>query len=113
MKKKDLLKTIHNIGVGVVIITMGKKGSLFYDGTNFYKTGIMRMKRKDSAGSGDAFFATFISAQLKGESTKDSLKLATINAAHVASVFGAQKGLLKWGELKSKLKESKVIIKEF
>ncbi len=110
MRRKDLLSTIHRIGTGFVIITMGSRGALFYDGTDFYKIGIYKMKVKDSAGSGDAFFATYIAGRMKGESTEDSLKLAAINSGHVASVYGAQKGLLRWGELKEKLGEGKVKI---
>ena len=111
IKAKKLLMMIKNMGPKVVLITMGVRGSLYYDGENFYKIGIYENEKVDSTGSGDAYFATYIAAQMRGESVENSLKLAAVNAGATVDTYGAQKDLLKWRDLKWFLKKERVNLK--
>lgn len=105
---KDLLCAICNMGAAKVIVTRGRHGAFYHDGSKFFKVSAMKIKARGSAGSGDAFFGSFVATQIKGFSTEDSLKFAAINGAGVASFYGAQKGQMNLRELKEIARKNKV-----
>lgn len=105
---KGLLRNLKKLGPEVVVLTDGKKGAYAYDGKNFFRSGLYPSKRLDTTGAGDSFCSTFIASQIKGYNIGDSLRLASINSGNVVSVYGAQAGLLGWGELLRRLNKNKV-----
>lgn len=108
-----LIIDFKEITKGIVVITDGKKGAHCFDGKTIYKSGIYPIRRSDTTGAGDSFASTFVAATIKGWSTDEALKLASVNSASVVSVYGAQNGLLRWRELKKMVKRGKVKIKKY
>lgn len=72
---------IHHKGVGTVIITLGAKGSLAYDGQDTIYVPAFAAVVKNTAGAGDAFSGSLAAALAKGESLRYAL--------HYASAFAS------------------------
>lgn len=97
---KQMLKRIHSWGPNVVLITDGKKGSMVYDGHDYYEQKAPKDKPVSTVGAGDCFGSTFVAGVIryKGDITK-SLKLAQRNATSVVHSVGAQNGFIQWKDL--------------
>lgn len=53
-------------GPELVVVTMGDQGSICYDGSKFYKFGILPCKVVDTMGAGDSYIAGFLLARMNG-----------------------------------------------
>ena len=98
----NLLKAIKAMGPEIVVITLGKEGSLAYDGKKIYKQGILKeQKRIDTTGVGDAHNSAFICGlELYNGDIQKALSLGSRNSASVISAQGAQNGLLRKKDIK-------------
>ena len=97
---KQMLKRIHSWGPNIVVITDGKKGSMVYDGTEYYEQKAPKDKPVSTVGAGDCYGSTFVAGMIRYKGNiKKSLKLAQRNATSVVHAIGAQQGLLKWKDL--------------
>lgn len=103
---RQMLKRIHAWGPSIVVITDGKKGSMVYDGMEYYKQAAPVDKPVSTVGAGDCFGSSFVAGMIryKGNIPK-SLKLAQRNATSVVHSIGAQQGLLKWKDLPKSLQQ--------
>jgi len=72
----------------MVILTLGSKGALAYDGESFFKADTQPSDTVDPIGSGDAFDAAFISSILKGNNVEESLKIGNSLAAFKRTIVG-------------------------
>ncbi|MEG0768273.1 MAG: fructoselysine 6-kinase, partial [Ruthenibacterium sp.] len=63
---RQFMQKMHARGVKIVTVTLGKKGSIAYDGTSFQIGEIVPCAVKDTMGAGDSFIAGFLVALLKG-----------------------------------------------
>ena len=54
-----LAKKAAGYGTKIIGITRGSKGSVFYDGTEFYTQGICKVDVVDAMGAGDAYACTY------------------------------------------------------
>lgn len=93
---KLLLKKLHELGVKVVLITDGMKGSYMYEGDHYYFMPMYPDPRPavERTGCGDAYAATFISALIKGLPILEALTWAPVNPMSVAQFIGSKEGLL-------------------
>lgn len=73
---KEAARAIKAKGVGHVIITMGAKGALIYDGEQFIHIPALKAVCVDTTGAGDAFNGAFAAAMAKGESIIHAAKFA-------------------------------------
>lgn len=73
---KEAARAIKAKGVGHVIITMGAKGALIYDGEQFIHIPALKAVCVDTTGAGDAFNGAFAAAMAKGESIIQAAKFA-------------------------------------
>ncbi len=98
---KVLLKSLHNIGPQIVVITDGPKGAYGYDGYEGFYMPIYPDVRPpfERTGAGDAFASTVVSAISMGKSLFDAFMWAPINSMSVVQYVGAQKGLLTKEEI--------------
>jgi len=115
-KEKELLTALAKLGPKVPIITDGPNGSFAYDGTKYYKAGIIKLSSYERTGAGDSFGSGCIAALIKGKSLGEALLWGTVNSASVIGYAGAQRGLLKEDEIGKWLeiaKSSEVIVEEF
>jgi sugar/nucleoside kinase (ribokinase family) len=100
----DILHAFLKTGVKNVVITDGGNGSQATDSRRLYFCPVLRHKRVDSTGAGDAFASGFTAGLMLGKTVKDCLRFGTINAYHVIQQFGAQKGLLTLEAMESEAK---------
>lgn len=63
---RKFMKEMHEKGPELIIVTMGEHGSICYDGTRFYKYGIIPCKVVDTMGAGDSYIAGFLLGMLEG-----------------------------------------------
>lgn len=99
---KQFLKSLHEYGSKVVIITDGKNGAYAYDGKKIYFQEIFdKVATVDTTGVGDAFGSTFTYMFSKERDIQKALQYGVINAAYVSSKVGAQYGSLSQKKLDS------------
>ena len=73
----------------VLICTRANKGSLSYDGKNFYSCGIEKCDVVDTMGAGDSYIAGFIVDYLKNKDIQKAMIAGTKNSAITISYQGA------------------------
>jgi len=71
-----------------VLLTKGAHGAAYHSRTDIYQLDGMRIKVKDTVGSGDSFLAAFIANRLNGEAVYESLNAAILLSAYVATRSG-------------------------
>lgn len=86
---KAAAKAIKAKGVGCVIITMGAKGALIYDGEQFIHIPALKALCVDTTGAGDAFNGAFTASMAKGESLVQAAKFACAFASLAVEKEGA------------------------
>lgn len=98
---KNLLKTLHDHGPKLVIITDNTEGAYLFDGDHYYHVPMYPDPRPafDRTGCGDAFASTFVSAMAMGKAPLEAFTWAPINPMSVAQFVGAQEGLLSLDQL--------------
>ncbi len=99
---KFLAKFLQSYGPRLVVVTLGKNGSVLFDGQKFYnhRPKIDQKKVKNTTGVGDCFTSTLAASYfLKKYSLEKSLRLASKNATAVSRQPGAQAGLLSARQL--------------
>ena len=102
-----MLETLRGNNDVNIVITDGKAGVYAYDGDKFYKAPEYPAKVRSTLGAGDAFSSTYTAAMERyNMDVKKSLECASVNAAAVVEVFGAQEGFLTFNEIEEKLKNT-------
>ena len=99
------MKKFFDLGMKMVVMTDGSRGSYCYDGSDFYKIGIIKAKVLESTGCGDAYASGFLSAIVSKKLIPEAMRWGTINSASVLSKIGSQEGLLTKKQMKSILEE--------
>jgi ribokinase len=94
-KKKDLLKGLHNITGGIVVITDKDRKIQAYDGKKKYFLVPNRVRVVERTGAGDAFASGFVAGQIIGRDIDYSLKLGLAESESVIKYFGAKNNLLR------------------
>ena len=115
-KDKELLEAMCSLGPMVTVVTDGSNGSLVYDGSKYYKAGILPIDASERTGAGDAFGSGCLAALIKGKGFEEALIWGTVNSASVIGYVGSQRGLLKEEQLDEWLKRAEscgVRVKEF
>lgn len=90
-----ILRDLHALCPGVVIVTNGAQGSLCADGGKYIRVSIRPVKAVDTTGAGDAFGSGFLAGYLRyhGNLLK-AITLASENAASDVMKIGAKHGIL-------------------
>lgn len=96
------VRSLHDSGARVIVITRGRKGSLISCGESLYEAGAYQVEQVDGTGGGDAFAAGYIYGLLKGET--DVRRCVQYGAAMGASCvrsMGATTGVFNSEELEA------------
>ncbi|MDM8533476.1 ribokinase [Clostridiaceae bacterium HSG29] len=96
----DACEAMLNSGVKNLIVTLGEKGSLFYNSEGYEKFEALKVKAIDTTAAGDSFTGAIAFCVDNGESIKDAIKTATNVAAFSVTKKGAQSSLPTLEELK-------------
>ena len=91
---------IRALGPRMVVIKLGPQGSMAVsDAERVRAAGIPLQRVVDPVGAGDGFAAGFLSGQLRGLSTLESLKIGNTVGAFATTVVGDIEGLPTWREV--------------
>jgi len=95
LELKKAIKTVHDVGVKIVIVTMGAKGSLLsVEGAQYNIPAFSPTVLVDPTGAGDVFIGAFLTEYLNG---KELLWCASVGSA-AASVVVEGIGATCFGE---------------
>ena len=72
-----------------IILTLGEKGSLYFDGETLHKGTCFKARIVDTTGAGDTFTGYFLTAWAEGMKGKEILNLAAKASAITVSTAGA------------------------
>ncbi|MBL7697104.1 MAG: ribokinase [Chitinophagaceae bacterium] len=87
---KEAAKKLSRKGIGTVIITLGPKGALVYDGKNFEHVKTAEVKAVDTTAAGDIFNGALAVALNEGKELKEAAFFACKAAAISVTRKGAQ-----------------------
>ncbi len=105
---RSIDKIIHRLvamGIKLVGIKMGKKGSLLAMGRKAYRMRAYKVPVKDTVGAGDAWNAGVLYGYLKGYSPMEIIRIANAIASIKCMYVGAIEGLPSLEEAKKLVKE--------
>lgn len=83
----NYMKQAVALGPRLVVVTLGDKGSIAYDGERFYKEGIVPVEVVNTVGAGDSFCAGFMYGILRNWTIQESLQHGAKAAAQVVTQF--------------------------
>lgn len=86
---EKLIKWIHGINHGLVVVTRGKQGSAAYDGDQLYSQGVVETSVVDTLGAGDSFIARILYETQRGSELGEAMRLAAVSAAETCGYYGA------------------------
>ncbi len=101
-KKKrlqDMLKILYKSCNGIVVITLGNKGAVAYDGNKIHTIRANKIKVVESTGAGDAFASGFLAGYIKKGDIDFALKVGRAQAESVITQYGSKNELLGWRAL--------------
>lgn len=114
---KDVIRSVHSLGVQTVCITDGVKGAYVSNKEHIWFGGVVcdEVCRIDATGAGDAFASGFLSGYLsENENMSEDdihekcLKMAMLNSGSVVEGIGSQAGLLTSKEIERDLGTVKI-----
>jgi 2-dehydro-3-deoxygluconokinase len=95
-------KALRALGPRLAIVKLGAQGSMALDDDGMVQAPALKLDRiVDPVGAGDGFAAGFLSGQLRGWTTAESLRLGNVVGASAMSVSGDVEGLPTWEEVLS------------
>jgi len=106
---EDAAQTIQSMGPQQVIVKLGAEGAFaLSDNQKIYSRGI-EVQVVETVGAGDAFNAGYLSGQIRGWSTADSLRLGNIMGAMATTAPGDVEGLPDWEEIQPYLGGEQIV----
>ena len=105
---KKLLKSMHDLGPKIIVITDGPKGAYTFNGESswFMRSYPDPKPPLERTGAGDSFSSAFTVALGLGLDIPKALRLAPINSMSVVQYVGAREGLLTMPQLEKYLSEA-------
>jgi len=97
---ENQIKKFLNLGVKLVIMTLGKDGAVISNGKEIVRLNTMATEVVDTTGAGDAFWSGFYTGIVKGCSVRYALDLGSAVAAYKLKFAGAVVALPEMEEIK-------------
>ncbi len=98
----SLAKGYEELGVKQLIVTLGTKGSWYYDKTHKYFVPALIVDAVDTTAAGDSYMGALVCELAKDESIDKAMDLATKVAAYTVTKLGAQTSLPTLKDLKER-----------
>lgn len=86
---REYMKKNYRKGPKLIIVTLGEKGSICYDGTRFVYEKAIPCEVVDAMGAGDSYIAGFLFGVLSGKEIEECMKMGTQNASTTIKYCGA------------------------
>lgn len=106
--KEGVIDTLLAMGVGKVILTLGKQGCLLKNSDVFQSVPAFNVETLDSTAAGDTFCGALAAALSKNNDWNEALKFATAAAAICVTRMGAQPSIPTEREVREFLKKNLV-----
>ena len=90
---KRAAKKLIKIGIPIVILKLGERGSLFYSNDEIYHSPAYKVISIDTTAAGDAFTGAFAVSMHNDKSLKDALRFANFAGGFSVTKIGAQTSL--------------------
>jgi sulfofructose kinase len=87
------LKALYELGPKTVVITLGPKGSIGWDGRNTVFQKAFPIKAVDTTGAGDVYHGAYIYGLLQKWSVPECMRFASAAAGLKCAEIGARKGI--------------------
>jgi len=91
--KSKAIEALASFGAEQVVITLGAKGSIGFDGTGIIEQPAFPITVVDTTGAGDVYHGAYIYRFLEGSDMAECMKFASAAAALKCSVSGNSEGL--------------------
>jgi sugar/nucleoside kinase (ribokinase family) len=90
-RSRKILTAIEKLIIGkeLVVVTMGERGVVAFDGTKKYRQHAFNTRVTDATGAGDAFTSGFIMCYLQKMAIPQCLRFGAANSALLMQNFGA------------------------
>ncbi|HHG0626185.1 TPA: PfkB family carbohydrate kinase [Klebsiella pneumoniae] len=86
---EDAIKKIYEMGVKEIVITLGSKGSLYFNGDVMKRYKAMRASVVDTSGAGDAFTGSLAACLMEGTHIDQAIKFSTAFSSLAVEKHGA------------------------
>lgn len=86
---RTYMKTMQAKGPKYVVVTLGEKGSIAYDGQRYYEYGIVPCEVVDTMGAGDSYIAAFLCGILQGKPIEECMAMGAQNSSITIAYNGA------------------------
>lgn len=86
---RAFLRAMRAKGPKVVVATRGERGSIAYDGEQFYEQGVVPCQVADTMGAGDSYIAGFLFGLLRGGTIPACMALGAENSSVTLQYSGA------------------------
>ena len=86
---QEFMKKMQARGPRVVVVTLGEKGSVAFDGKEFLRCGIVPCPVADTMGAGDSYIAGFLVGILEGKELEDCMKQGAKSSSVTLQYVGA------------------------
>lgn len=86
---RENMKKLQALGPELVVMTMGEKGSLAYDGERFFCGEIVPCEVVDTMGAGDSYIAGFLLGISMDRSIPECMRMGAENSAVTIGYYGA------------------------
>jgi len=84
---REFMKEAQSKGPRLIVVTLGEKGSIAYNGKQFYKGDIIPVTAVNTVGAGDSFCAGFMFGIMQNESIQRCLEIGSKFAYRVVKKF--------------------------
>lgn len=89
---EHVLRKLKEKTPGIVVITIGKHGSMVYDGENLFRGEAIPVDVVDTLGAGDSYIAGFLVSRLNGDSIEESIRKGHEAAREICMRLGGWGG---------------------
>lgn len=85
----QFMKAIRTKGPSLVVVTLGKNGSIAYDGNAFFRHGIVTTEVVDTMGAGDSYIAGFCKGIIEKAPIHECMRMGSECASVTLQYMGA------------------------
>lgn len=99
-----LIDRLLALGVGEVVLTLGRDGAVYSDGRSLYEQPAFPVRAIDSTAAGDAFAGALATARSEGAAPREALRFAAAAGALAVTRAGAQPSLPRRADIERVLR---------
>ena len=100
--EESLDKGYEKLKVKEVVVTLGTKGSWYYDKASKYYVPALKVDAIDTTAAGDSYMGALVCEISKGVPINEAMEFATKVAAYTVTKLGAQSSLPTLEDLKER-----------